>query len=267
MKASQSKNTFNIISGYSKAIGANSNSFQKAIVLQSAQNIKKRIHGIILRYKPGLEDVGVQIESKNIKNLIKGYLPISVLGAPYGAPSFHIFPFFGRKPMIEGKEVVEIKLQTQGTAISSKDVSASLLVEEIVEDDPEQYKKNPFYLLAGTSDTVAINKDEVTAIILANDFSSDVKIHGWVTRYKTGLDDVLIDLYSASLARTGGIIEGDMTLALAGSRFDSPCFDHFPLPGKKPILGLNDQIEVLLSTNSTAVGAREVGIALIVEGQ
>ena len=60
----QTKNRFVFLSGYSRSIGANSNSPQKAIVLTSNVNIKKRLHGIVLRYKPGLEDVGFTLESK-----------------------------------------------------------------------------------------------------------------------------------------------------------------------------------------------------------
>ncbi|GBF49401.1 hypothetical protein LPTSP4_09140 [Leptospira ryugenii] len=265
MSATQIKNKFTLLSGYSKAIGANSNSFQRAIILTSKVNIKKRIHGIVLRYKPGLEDVGFNLESKSIKNLIRGYLPLSVIGAPYGQPGFHCFPLLGRKPMIGSGETIEIKLQTQAVGISEKDVSVSLLVEEVVEDDPEYAKKKPYYFLAGNSDSVLPQKNSQTAITLANSFDTDIRINGWILRYKPGLDNVMVDLISSSIQRTGGIIEGSMSLAVAGAIHGSPAYNVFPIPGKKPVLGVTDNLEVQLSTNNVGVDPRDVAIALVVE--
>lgn len=263
----KSNNKFKILSGVTKAINASSTSYQKGIVLQSEHLGLKRIHGVVLRYKEGLEDVGVNIQSHSIKKIIEGYCPISVLGSPYGADSFNIFPFQGKKPLIKGKETIEISFQSQATPIAERDISVSLLVEELEDSSELQTDKNPFYILAGSCDPVGTNKRREKAISLANDFSSDVKIHGVVLRYKEGLDNVGIDLSFYSSDAVGGIIQGDMTLANLGSRFKSSSFNFFPLPGVKSILGQSRQIDVLLSTNSTAINARDVGIALIVEGK
>jgi hypothetical protein len=261
----QTKNRFFFLSGYSKSIGANSNAPQRAIILTPNLAIKKRLHGIILRYKPGLDDVGFSIESKSIKNLIKGYLPLSLIGSPYGTPAFHCFPLLGRKPMFGGTETIEIKLQTQNTAITEKDVSVSLIVEEVIEEDPEQANKKPYYLLAGNSDSVLANKTLESAITLANAFDSNIRINGWVLRYKQGLDNVMMNIASSSIQRTGGIIEGEMSLAIAGSVFDSPAYNIFPIPGKKPVLGLSDNLQIQVTTGATPIAARDFGIAFIVE--
>ncbi|WP_125178656.1 hypothetical protein [Leptospira harrisiae] len=263
---SKSQNHFNFMSGTSKAIPANSNSYQRAIVLSSAKNIRKRVHGIVIRYKPGLETCGVQIESFSLKNLIKGYLPLGVLGSEFNTPGFHIFPFLGKKPIIKGNEQIEIKIQTKGQEIEADDVSCSLLVEEITHDDGEQEKKNPFYILAGISDSVGLNQTDKKAILLANDFSSDVKIHGWVMRYKENLDKLKFDIYSANLQRSGGIIEGPMSFAVGGAPFGSPAFNMFPIPGKKPVFETSDSLEIQVTTSSTTqLNALDLGIALIVE--
>jgi hypothetical protein len=261
----QTKNRFVFLSGYSRSIGANSNSPQKAIVLTSNVNIKKRLHGIVLRYKPGLEDVGFTLESKSIKNLIKGYLPLSLIGSPYGTPGFHCFPLLGKKPMFGGTETIEIRLQTQNTAIVEKDISVSLIIEEVIEDDPEQATKKPYYLLAGSTDSVLANKSLQSAITLANAFDSDIRINGWILRYKQGLDNVMLNFVSSSIQRTGGIIEGEMSLAVAGSTFDSPAYNIFPIPGKKPVLGLSDNLQIHVTTGATPIAARDFGIAFIVE--
>jgi len=254
------------LSGVTKSIGANSNSFQRAIVLQSSHKPNKRIHGIILRYKEGLEDVGIQIKSHSIKDLIKGYCPISIIGSPYGSDSFNIFPFMGRKPMITGLEQIEILFQTQGTAINERDISVTLIIEELEDNSDIQTDKNPFYILAGTCEGVDPNKEDFKAIILGNDFSTDIKIHGAICRYKNGLDAVGIDIYSNSIERVGGLIEGEMTLSNLGSRFNSSSFHMFPFPGRKAILGLDGELQILLTTKTETVNARDVSIALVVEG-
>jgi len=40
----------------------------------------------------------------------------------------------------------------------------------------------------------------------------------------------------------------------------------FPFPGRKAILGLDGELQILLTTKTDTVNARDVSIALVVEG-
>lgn len=130
----EKKNPFIILSGVNVTVpqGQTKND---AIILTIPNKNKNRIHGFVLRYKPGLDDCGINIVSsdQSTGKIIEGYLSFAVAGSPYGvgAPGYSIFPIPGRKPIVPGSATLRISLTAQGAQINAREVSIGILAEEI----------------------------------------------------------------------------------------------------------------------------------------
>lgn len=126
-------------------------------------------------------------------------------------------------------------------------------------------KKNPFVLLAGVCSPVGANQTKADAIKIANTNNKKMRLHSFVLRYKSGLEDCLCDISSTEIRKNGLIVVGELGLAVAGANFSNGAFSGFPLPGRKPIISNNDNVLVGLKAQGTPINARDVQIVFLAE--
>lgn len=126
-------------------------------------------------------------------------------------------------------------------------------------------KKNPFVLLAGVCQAVGQNSEKEDAIKIANTNNKAMRLHSIVVRYKKGLEDVIVDISSNNIRKTGKIISGELALAVIGAEHGTSGFNGFPILGLKPVISNNDNVIVKLKAFGTAINARDVAIAILAE--
>jgi len=135
MKETQEKkNPFVFVGGVCSAVPAGS-SKKDAIVCSVPSSRKHRLHGIIARYKSGLDDCAVNISSSDnfTAKFMDGHISLASIGTAYGvgAPAFSMFPLPGKKPVISGSGKFLIELISQATPINARDVHFTLVLEEV----------------------------------------------------------------------------------------------------------------------------------------
>lgn len=106
--------------------------------------------------------------------------------------------------------------------------------------------------------SVAANSPEFTEIIvLNNQIGYDIQVEGIQLRYKSGLDDALIQI---NVNNKTNIITGNTQFCQVGNRQDAPVgIDAIPL---KFILRKTNTVKVSIKTKSLAVNPGDVSISL-----
>lgn len=123
MKDDSQKDTV-ILSGVSKPILVNQ-PFTSCITIQNNAGMDLEIIALTFRYKEGLENCLIDIQTPNQKNdpIVLGECCLGGIGSSYKNPSYARFHIPGKKPVISTGQSLVVNVRTYGQAIEARDIN------------------------------------------------------------------------------------------------------------------------------------------------
>lgn len=116
------------------------------------------------------------------------------------------------------------------------------------------------FLLSGVSKTLSANSTNLI-IDIPNKTGKDLYIDGFIIRYKTGLEDVLIDIKTPETANNP-FIQGQITLGAIGTEYNNNGYFAWKLPTKLK-LSRGSNIQIYATTFSNTINNRDVVVTAI----
>lgn len=131
MKDDTMKDTV-LLSGVSKLLAINTPS-TTCITIANSSGVDLEILALTFRYKSGLEDVLITLETPNQKNdpVLLGDCTLGGIGSPYNAPGYARLHLPGKKPILGKGQNLVVKCQTFATAINPRDINLLVDGQEI----------------------------------------------------------------------------------------------------------------------------------------
>lgn len=131
MKDDTMKDTV-LLSGVSKLLSANTPS-STCITINNNSGRDLELLALSFRYKSGLEDVLVSLETPNQKNdpILLGDCALGGIGSPFDAPGYARLHLPGKKPILGQGQNLVVKCQTFGTAINPREINLLVDGQEI----------------------------------------------------------------------------------------------------------------------------------------
>ncbi|TGM28239.1 hypothetical protein [Leptospira levettii] len=117
-----------LLSGVSKQVPVNT-PFTACITIQNSSGQDLEVLALTFRYKAGLENCLLKVETPNQKNdpILLGDCTLGGIGSPYEHPGYARFHIPGKKPKLASGQNLVVEIQTFGTAIAPRDIN--LLVD------------------------------------------------------------------------------------------------------------------------------------------
>lgn len=117
-----------ILSGVSKPLTANQ-AYTSCITIKNDAGGDVEILALSFRYKSGLSDVLIKIESPNQKSdpILVGECALGGIGSTYENPGFARFHLPGKKPLLSKGQNLVVEVRTFATPVGARDIN--LLVD------------------------------------------------------------------------------------------------------------------------------------------
>ncbi|TGM30723.1 hypothetical protein [Leptospira biflexa] len=117
-----------LLSGVSKQVPAGT-PFTACLTIQNSSGQDLELLALTFRYKAGLENCLIKIETPNQKNdpILLGECTLGGLGSPYDSPGYARFHIPGKKPRLTSGQNLVVEIQTFATGLNARDIN--LLVD------------------------------------------------------------------------------------------------------------------------------------------
>ncbi|MBE7412230.1 MAG: hypothetical protein L6Q54_15365 [Leptospiraceae bacterium] len=120
------------------------------------------------------------------------------------------------------------------------------------------------YVLCGVSKSIAANSGSLTnCITLPNKTGSDVVIRGFIIKYKSGLDDCLID-FSTPSSKNDPLFFGQIELGGIGVVRGTGNFEFLFIPGTTSEIKRGENLDILIQTFNEPIAQRDISIICLV---
>jgi hypothetical protein len=116
------------------------------------------------------------------------------------------------------------------------------------------------YILSGVSKSLATNTYNLI-IDIPNKTGKDLLITGFIIKYKSGLENVLIDIKTPETSNNP-FIQGQITLGALGSSYDNNSYFAWKLPSYLK-LSRGSNIQVYAQTFSTPINDRDITVSVV----
>jgi hypothetical protein len=113
-----------ILSGVSKQVPINQ-PYTSCITIQNSSGQDLELLALTFRYKSGLENCLVRIETPNQKNdpILLGECALGGIGSPFDAPGYARLHLPGKKPVLTKGQNLVVEIQTFGTQVNARDIN------------------------------------------------------------------------------------------------------------------------------------------------